>query len=718
MGVVYEAEDTRLLRKVALKTMLTTERHPGLRERFLREAQIAGTLDHPNLVPVYDFGEEQGMLYYTMPLVQGLSLEAIIPHLHDSAREPPPQWLRVPQDRAERIALTLRWFEGALGGLHHAHAHGIVHRDLKPSNLLLDADSGMLRIADFGLARAGHLSGLTRAGTLKGTIAYMSPEQVQGDAEKLDGRSDVYAMGVTLYRTLLNRLPYSAESTAEYLSQILHARPAEVDRRHPGIPRDLATILLKAMEKTPADRYPDAAAFREDVERFRRYEPIRARPVGPGGRLLRWARRKPAVASMLGVLAAAGIVLAVLGTEVARSSRILRLREANERSIDAAYAMSTGDFDAALAGFGRVIDLDPERLDARIGRAMALLRTADAPATLETALGDLEAAARVRPGLASVAALRSRLLDRAGRRDEAARERALAAATAPRLPIDHQVLGDLSRYDGDFGAAIQRYDEALRLDPQMPWALLERGYCLATLGKLDRARVDYEVLSRLWPDHWMSHNNLANLLKELGLLEEAFATYERALEIDPRAALVHFNYGTALLGVGRLDEAERRLRRALELDPAISPARNQLGRLLVKRGRLEQAAAEFSEILRREESHPGGPDTGAHGRALRNLCDVRLQQKDLVAAEPVCRRSVELFPDEPIGYYNLAMLRMLSGDPEGALAHLERDAELGDTDFDYLLGDEVFAPLRADRRFQALVQRMRRAAATPATTER
>jgi Flp pilus assembly protein TadD len=476
------------------------------------------------------------------------------------------------------------------------------------------------------------------------------------------------------------------------------------------------TILLRAMEKSPGDRYASAEELREDLARFRRYEPIRARPVGPGGRLVRWARRKPALATMLGVLGVAAIVLVVLTTQVVRSTTMLRRQEVVERLVDATYALSAGDFDRALAGFERVIALRPEHLDARFGRAMTLLQLPEVADSADTALGDLASVARLSPGMASTHALRARLLQREGRLDEARRELSLGASIEPRMAIDHQILGDLQRDQGDCAAAVGHYDAAIRIEPQMAWALLQRGYCLKRLGRLEQARTDYEILSRVWPDHAISHNNLANVLAGLKLHEDAFASYERALEIDPGDVTIHANYGDVLLTAGRHDEAERQLREALRLEPDHSRARSDLGLLLVRRGRLAEAAAAFEEVIAREEAREGGADPDRLADVYINLCDLHLTGRDLEAAERACSRSLELSPGEPVPHYNMAMLRMLRGDRDGALNSLRRNVELGDRDHAYLLEDEVFRPLHGDARFRELVETMRAGRATAAST--
>src|SRR5262245_36532690 len=179
IGVVYEAAEPRLSRHVALKMLQDEKAGSELRERFEREPRMVAPLDHPNIVPVHDAGEIDGIPYFTMSLVSGLSLAELIPHLHGRATTPPPPWLSVPSDPAARRDMVLGWFDGALQGLQFAHRKGVLHRDIKPENLLFDSETGLLRIADFGLARSEALGTLTKSHVLIGTVPYLSPEAVR-----------------------------------------------------------------------------------------------------------------------------------------------------------------------------------------------------------------------------------------------------------------------------------------------------------------------------------------------------------------------------------------------------------------------------------------------------------------------------------------------------------------------------------------------------------
>src|SRR5207237_2299256 len=188
--------------------------------------------------------------------------------------------------------------------LAYAHSRGIVHRDIKPSNLLLDS-AGMVWVSDFGLAKTQEQA-LTETGDLVGTVRYMAPERFQGVC---DARADVYALGLTLYELLLLRPAFDAPDRLRLLDQISHQEPARPRVVDPRIPRDLETILMKAIEKEPRRRYPSAEALAGDLRRFLADEPIQARRIGPLERLGRWGRRNPLVAG----LSAAVVLVAALG---------------------------------------------------------------------------------------------------------------------------------------------------------------------------------------------------------------------------------------------------------------------------------------------------------------------------------------------------------------------------------------------------------------------
>jgi eukaryotic-like serine/threonine-protein kinase len=291
MGVVYEARQIRPTRLVALKMMLAGS-HAGHdeRRRLLAEAEAVARLHHPNIVQVFEAGEHDGLAYLALEYCPNGSLAAKL------------QGTPMPADEAAALVEILA------RTVHHAHKAGIVHRDLKPANVLLAAD-GTPKITDFGLAkRVDQDHGETRSGTLVGTPSYMSPEQARGKSGSIGPATDVYALGAVLYELLTGRPPFRAENACETLVQVVHHDPVSPRQLLPNLPRDLATVCLKCLDKDPKKRYPSAVELADDLRRFLDRRPITARPVGSVERMGKWARRSPAVAGLMASVVAVTVV--------------------------------------------------------------------------------------------------------------------------------------------------------------------------------------------------------------------------------------------------------------------------------------------------------------------------------------------------------------------------------------------------------------------------
>jgi len=251
----------------------------------LLEAETAASFDHPNIVPIYDVGEQEGLLYFSMKLIEGDSLLSHAPLLSQDFRAV-----------AHFMATVAR-------AVHHAHQRGFLHRDLKPANILVDSD-GKPHITDFGLARRILTeAGLTQPGTVVGTPSYMAPEQAAGGNQgNLTEVVDVYSLGAVLYELMTGRPPFRASTAMEILVQVLEREPPPPSQLRAGIPTELESICLRCLGKSPADRYPSAEALAEDLDRFSRGESVVARRAGVWMRLRRWCRREPELAARLGGL--------------------------------------------------------------------------------------------------------------------------------------------------------------------------------------------------------------------------------------------------------------------------------------------------------------------------------------------------------------------------------------------------------------------------------
>jgi tetratricopeptide (TPR) repeat protein/tRNA A-37 threonylcarbamoyl transferase component Bud32 len=317
MGVVYEAEQLSLGRRVALKVLpFAAALDPRQLQRFRVEAQAAAQLHHTNIVPVFSVGVERGVHYYAMQFIEGRSLAEVIRELRQ-ARDPAA--VHTPMEISPGVGSSGRPFFEAVArlgvqaaeALEYAHSLGIIHRDIKPANLLLDT-RGTLWVTDFGLARLHDDAGLTMTGDVLGTLRYMSPEQALARRVLIDARTDVYSLGVTLYELLTLRPAFDGRDRQELLRQFAFEEAPPLRRLDPALPRELETIVLKAMSKEPETRYGSSQELADDLRRFLEHRPIKARRRTVLEHAAKWTRRHlAAVAAAVGVLVLMTVGLAV-----------------------------------------------------------------------------------------------------------------------------------------------------------------------------------------------------------------------------------------------------------------------------------------------------------------------------------------------------------------------------------------------------------------------
>src|SRR5437667_10390836 len=278
-GVVFRARQKSLNRTVALKVIsLGQWASKAHVKRFRREAEAAASLEHPGIVPIHEVGERDGQCYFSMKFVEGGQLDEVARRAPMSIRQ-----AVEPSVHVARI-------------VHYAHEHGILHRDIKPGNILLDA-KGEPHLTDFGLARLVESeSSVTHTLEVLGTPSYMAPEQAVGNNAAVTKVTDVYGLGAVLYQLLTGHPPFAGGTTYETIKLVLETEPRQLRLWNRKIDRDLSTICLKCLEKDPRRRYSSALALAEDLERWLRHEPIRARHTGVFTRGKKWVRRNPTTA--------------------------------------------------------------------------------------------------------------------------------------------------------------------------------------------------------------------------------------------------------------------------------------------------------------------------------------------------------------------------------------------------------------------------------------
>ncbi len=357
MGVVYLAEQESLSRRVALK-LIRPEHNlfDGSRQRFRREVEAVARLQHPGIVPVYATGEDNGVPWLAMEYVRGASLDQVVSSLAGS----PPAKLRgsdllaavaavaapgspPPDDRhfatSTWVDACLRLVRQVASALHHAHLCGVLHRDVKPSNIMLTLDGRPL-LLDFGLARTELSPRLTASGGVLGSPAYMSPEQMRGEHDRVDARTDVYALGVTLIELLTLESPFAGDSAEATRARVLAGTLPPLHRRNPAIARDVEIVCRKATDAEAGHRYADAAAFAEDLDNLLALRPVRAMPPSTLTVVRRWTQRHPARAT--------GLAAAFLLLLVAPTVFLLQQWAANDR-VQAALRRARLDRDRAIA---------------------------------------------------------------------------------------------------------------------------------------------------------------------------------------------------------------------------------------------------------------------------------------------------------------------------------------------------------------------------------
>jgi eukaryotic-like serine/threonine-protein kinase len=719
MGVVYRARDTRLHRDVAIK-VLPTDRplRPTAKARFQREALAASALNHPNIITIYEISSEGDTEFIVMEYVRGSTLSSLLK--------------KRPLGTTEAIHYAVQIADA----LAKAHVAGIIHRDLKPGNIMITED-GLVKVLDFGLAKFNPwVSGgetdevespttpeftLTMPGAVTGTPAYQSPEQARG--EKVDARSDIFALGIVMFEMFTRQLPFAGTNTIAFLHNLHFSPPRDLAELRPDLPKPLTSLVSQMLEKKVEKRIQSAAEVSTELRRMAGMteSPLSWRPSDTTIEMVRlpsdsffsrFSRRQLWITGgVLIVLLAAGIG----GWRYAKRKRT---------------AQST----AAITQEAPVED----NSYALYQRARYDLDHYDRPNNIDNAIKLLQRAIQLDPQSAASFAALSEAYYEQNRLNADPQWLKLASEYANKaisldgyLAAAHNSLGLVKMQSGDFAGAEKEFLSAAELDPKSPMPNRCLGDLYYRTGKREQANQSLTRALQLDPKDWRTYMNVGVIAFHDGNFKEAISQWEQALKLEPDNVLILRNLGAAYHSVGRDDDAVAALQHALVINPT-ADVYNNLGTILFYQGKYDQSVPAFEKSValsdnaydswgsladayrwsttQKDKAKPAYQTAIrlVHGEIARNPGQMDLRadlalylaksgdkNAALLALQPIDKAHVT----DPAVLYNVATVYELCGNRDKALDSLLAAVKAGQ-DLNDIKNDPELVSLRADPRYQ------------------
>jgi len=632
MGVVYKARQLRLNRLVALKMIRAGSlAKPEDLVRFNIEAEAIARLSHPNIIQIYDIGEAGGLPFVALELLEGGSLDGRL------------------AGRTQPAAAAASLLATLARAIDVAHQAGIVHRDLKPANVLYSCD-GIAKITDFGLAKRLEQDGHTEAGQVLGSPNYIPPEQASGNARNAGAAADVYALGAILYQMLTGRPPFQGSTPLETVLQVLHTEPVPPSRLQPSVPRDLETICLTCLAKAPAKRYATGLALANDLDRFGAGRPIHARRTPLWERGLKWARRRPVVSTLVGLIGLGTLVLMAAGLSLLARQAALdaAARHNNDLALFRARDdVLSGQLDAAEKNLYRVAATTESRrrFADQHDRAVELLTKTH--------------------GLRNEQRLRQTAQDRF-RQFLDKRDAAFFQDTqfgVPDSTVNVQAIRRSSLEALALFAAPGREEVTWTLVP-LPESLSSEQKDEVVLGCYEMLLVLAEAVARPLPD-------------EFAILQarKALEILDRAVELrrEPTRAY-HLRRAACLERANEQSGAQRELAAAERVQPAGAFDHFLSGLELYNSGRLTEARRSFDLALRAQTNH-------FWAQCLLAICDLNVRPPQLAEAKAHLTGCLQSHPGLPWLY----LLRGFASGQMGSASKLPVEAagHFADAEGDY-----------------------------------
>ena len=730
MGVVYKAKQKGLNRLVAIKMVLGGE-HAGEDDlaRFKTEAEAVASIQHPNIVQIYEVGDKNGLPYFSLEFIDGGSLQQKI--------DGKPQAIREGAEIIYQLAL----------GMQSVHDRGVIHRDLKPANVLMTLH-GTPKITDFGLAkRVESDSKQTRTGSLMGTPSYMAPEQARGDTHAIGPLSDLYSLGAILYELLTGRPPFQGATLLDTMEQVRSQEPVPPTRLQPKIPRDLETICLKCLQKVPSQRYPSVAELAGDLKRFLDGEPIKARPVGRLEHAWRWVQRNPKVAALSASIV--GLVLILIGAATFAAIRtnrekqtIAEVRKVTREQIQKGRAaiaggdyrragdlLSDSDSDPYLERTPALGDvrndlleirsqiktfarfrhlLDQARFEGFLGGEANLGKASEHCRELVKLYDQIESKqGEARFGLPALSPAQQRLFnedvfdtfliaaqveheqalatkDKAKVAEAAARAIGWLDRVEPLLPPTRALYVRRQGFKeqvGDLKGAEADKVKGEAIVPTSPVDRFWRGVADRTRGEafrknkeqakaqesFQKAKVEYSKFLQARPESFWGYLEWASSLTRLGDLADAIVGYTASIQLRPDAPWPYHNRATCHADLKEHEEAVADETSAIERDPEYLIAYLGRAKSHLALGQIPLALADFDRVIR---AQPGNADV------LFQRATAHFMAMDYQKASDGYSAVIPLIPSPVLPYRNRAKMQYLLKNFDASIADWSKVAEL------------------------------------------
>ncbi|NDD27071.1 MAG: serine/threonine-protein kinase [Proteobacteria bacterium] len=636
MGVVYKGHDPVLQRSVAIKILgQQLVGNPESKERFIREAQAAARLNHPNIAGIYDINEQDGIYYLVLEFIPGKNLDTIL-------RE---------HKGPMAVQEALKYFIPAAQALDYAHQHSIIHRDVKPANILVREGDEAVKVADFGIARVeAETSGLTQQNQLLGSLYYISPEQIRG--EKPDRRLDIYALGIMLYEMLTGDLPFKADNAGQLMQLHLTAQPKPPTIFNLHIPRNVETAILKALAKDPAERFQNVQDLLNALKQEELPEEMFQTKISPAeaalhnilgnnyykqGKLdlaiLEWQKATaldPYNALTHNNLGTAFDGVGKLSEAVDEYTQAVKL---NPNNFVAHYNLGSahyrkGNLDESIEEYRVVSVLNPKFAPAYYNLGNGLYKQGK----LDLAIEAWQKALILNPQFAEVLYNLGNAYQKKGRKEEAADCWKKALELDPQFAIAQYNLAAQALKEGDIETAYEMWSKSIEINPEFAEAHYNIGNLHYERGNIDIAITEWEKATHARYGFWQAHYNLGNAYYQREAIDQAVEQWQKTVQfkdnhwpahwnlgntyyfdkqqVDPailewqKVTTVksdhwqsYYNLGEAYLAQGKLELTVLEWEKVVQLNPKFWHVYHNLGTIYYQRGKLDLAVAYWTKAV-------------------------------------------------------------------------------------------------------------------------